>query len=115
MKLKLLHAAAVVSSTLILCGPAFALETVTLPQNSDGTPRFQDPDSQAQSSFSPGQSSTTVDGLGSFHFSMSSDPRFANDPGYSYRLGSSSAPGYGAASNVPGSEFYNPGYPFTPR
>jgi hypothetical protein len=55
-----------------------------------------------------------VDGLGSFHFSMSSGSGFAggaNDPGYYYRPGSSSPAGYGT-SNVPGSEFYNSGYPF---
>jgi len=92
--------------------PGLAIETVTMPQNPDGTSPFQDPDAQAQSKFSTDQQGDTkVDGLGSFHFNMSSGSGYPNDPGYYYRPGSSSSAGYGTAT-VPGSEFYNSGYPF---
>ncbi len=103
-RITLAAAAALFLST----APGSAIETVTVPQNPDGTPQFQDPDTQAQSRFSTDQNGTKVDGLGSFHFSMSSGPGYPNDPGYYYRPGSSSSAGYGTA-NVPGSEFYNSG------
>jgi hypothetical protein len=110
MKLTLAASAALV--LLLSSGPGMAIETVTLPQNSDGTTDFQNPDGQTQDKYSTDQSdSKKTDSLGSFHFSASSGNGWPNDPGYYYRPGSSSAAGYGSA-NVPGSEFYNSGYPF---
>jgi hypothetical protein len=111
-----LSLAAVASAALLLSSvPGWAIQTITLPQNSDGTTNFQDPDAQAQSKFSTDQNGNMkVEGLGNFHFSMQSQSGLVggpNDPGYYYRPGSSSPAGYGAA-NVPGSEFYNSGYPF---
>ena len=110
MKLMLTTSAAL--ALLMSSVPGMAIETVTLPQNSDGTTDFQNPDGQTQDKYSTDQSgSKKPDSLGSFHFSMSSGPGWPNDPGYYYRPGSSSPAGYGSA-NVPGSEFYNSGYPF---
>ena len=106
---------------ILSSSPGWAIQTVTLPQNSDGTTNFQDPDAQAspdgqpQSRFSTDQNGNMDAGaLGKFHFSMSSSPGYAGnpgDPGYYYRPGSGSSAGYGNA-NQPGSEFYNSGYPF---
>jgi hypothetical protein len=109
-RLLLTAAAALLLSTL----PGLAIETVTMPQtNPDGTTSYQDPDAQAQSKFSTDQQGDMhVDGLGSFHFSMNSDQGgWPANSGYNYRPGYSSQAGYGA-SNSPGSEFYNSGYPF---
>lgn len=106
-------AAAACTALFVSCHPGLALETVTLPQGADGYTPFQDPDSQAQNHLSTDkQGDTTTNGLGSFHFSMSSGAGWPNDPGgYYYRPGASSSAGYGSAT-VPGSEFYNNGYSF---
>ncbi|HEX4078085.1 MAG TPA: hypothetical protein VHX61_04320 [Rhizomicrobium sp.] len=115
MSSRLPLAAAACAALFLSSAPGWAIETVTLPQNSDGTTNFQDPDAQAQSKFSTDQNGTmNVGGLGKFHFSMSSSPGFSGnpgDPGYYYGPGSSSSAGYGNP-NQPGSEFYNSGYPF---
>jgi hypothetical protein len=110
--MKLMLAASATLALLMSSLPGIAIETVTLPQNSDGTTDFQNPDSQMPDKFSTDRSdSKKTDNLGSFHFSMSSGSGWPNDPGDTYRPGSSSPAGYGSA-NVPGSEFYNSGYPF---
>ena len=99
---------------ILFCLPGFALETVTIPQpNNDGSPSYQDPDAQNQSKFSTDQQGNMkVDGLGSFHFSVSSgDGWNSNMPGNYYHSNAASQPGYGT-SNAPGSEFYNSGFPF---
>jgi len=113
---RLFVAAAAAGAAFLLSSlPGLAIETVTIPQpNGDGTPSYQDPDAQAQSKFSTDdQGNTKVDGLGSFHFSVSGGDGWNNSnvPGYYYRPGYSSQAGYGSG-NTPGSEFYNSGYPF---
>jgi hypothetical protein len=108
MKVSLAAAAALLFLSSV---PSWAIETVTLPQNSDGTPAFQNPDAQAQSKFSTDQNGNTdVGGLGKFHFSMQSGSGYDryNSPGYFYHPGQSSEAGYGNA-NEPGSEFFNNG------
>ncbi len=113
MRSRLFLTAAAGAALLVSTLPGLAIETVTMPQtNSDGTTSYQDPDTQAQSRFSTDkQGDMKVDGLGSFHFSVNSDQNWPGSSGYYYRPGYSSQPGYGA-SNTPGSEFYNSGYPF---
>jgi hypothetical protein len=118
MRSRLIFAAATAGAAFLLSSlPGLALQTVTLPQtNPDGTTAYQDPDAQGQSKFSTDQQGDMkVDGLGSFHFSVSGGDGWNTDnpgtPGYYYRPGSSSQAGYGNP-NVPGSEFYNSGYPF---
>lgn len=123
MKSRLSLAAAAVAALFLSSIPGWAIQTVTLPQNSDGTTNFQDPDAQTpgaqgQDKFSTDQNGNmSIPGLGKFHFSAQSGdgwgagPGWANDPGYSYRPGTSSPAGYGT-SNMPGSEFYNSGYPY---
>jgi hypothetical protein len=121
MNSRLPLAAAACAAFILSSAPGWAIQTVTLPQNSDGTTNFQDPDAQAspdgqsQSRFSTDQNgSTDMGALGKFHFSMSSSPGYSGDPGESgfyYRPGNASGAGYGNA-NQPGSEFYNSGYPF---
>jgi hypothetical protein len=120
MRSRLMLAAATAGAALLLSSlPVLAIETVTLPQNSDGTTNWQNPDAQAtpdsqsKTGFSSDQQGDMkVDGLGTFHFSVSGgDGSNSNDPGYFYRPGYSSQAGYGA-NNAPGSEFYNSGYPF---
>ena len=96
---------------LLSTAPVWALQTITLPQPNDSSTPYQSSDNAGQNTFSNDQGSTTDNSLGRFHFSMSSNPGFANDPGYYYRPGGSSPAGYGT-SNVPGSEFYNSGSPF---
>lgn len=103
---------AAAAAWLLSCVPVFALQTVTLPPDSDGYVPFENPDAQPQDKLSNDQAGDMkVDGLGSFHFGVTRDSGWPGDPGYYYRPGSSSPPGYGT-SNVPGSEFYNSGYPF---
>jgi hypothetical protein len=110
--MKLTLAASATFALLMSSLPGMAIETVMLPQNSDGTTDFQNRDGQTQDSYSADQSSSKkTDSLGSFHFSMSSGAGWLNDPGYTSRPGSSSPAGYGSAI-VPGSEFYSSGYPF---
>lgn len=120
MKSRLPLAAAACAALFVSAVPCLAIETVTLPQNSDGSTNFQNPDANgaAQDKFSMDQNGNmTVPGLGKFHFSAQSSDGWqagtgwASDPGYYYHPGSSSPAGYGTA-NVPGSEFYNSGYPF---
>lgn len=102
MKVSLAAAAALFFLSSV---PGWALQTVTLPQNSDGTIPFQDPDSQGTTKFSTDQNGNMdVGGLGKFHFSMSGGSGYDsyNSPGYFYHPGTSSEAGYGNA-NVPGS------------
>jgi hypothetical protein len=112
---RLILAAAAGAVVALSSLPSLAIQTVTLPQNSDGTTPYQDPDAQAQSKFSTDQNgNTNMGGLGSFHFSVSGGDGWNSNPGtpgYYYQPGYSSQAGYGNP-NTPGSEFYNSGYPF---
>ncbi|MGH6889192.1 MAG: hypothetical protein ACREHF_08360 [Rhizomicrobium sp.] len=105
--------AAAAAALFALSAPAFAIETVTLPQNPDGTPNFQDPAAvqpdQKGINFSTDQSGTSmkVDGLGSFHFSASQGTGWPGDPDTEFRTGRSTGNAMGDAK-TPGSEFYNP-------
>lgn len=104
---------AAAAALLLSCLPVLALQTVTLPPDSDGYIPFENPDAQPQDKLSTDKSGETkIDGLGSFHFSVTRESGWPGDPGYYYRPGSSSPAGYGTA-NVPGSEFYSSGYPFS--
>jgi hypothetical protein len=91
--------------------PAFAIETVTLPQNSDGTPDVQNtgvPTDQDANKFSMDQNGNMkVDGLGTFHFSASQGSGWPADPDENFRTGRSTGDAFGDAK-TPGSEFYNP-------
>lgn len=106
----LLAAAAAV--LFVASAPAFAIETVTLPQNPDGTPNFQTPDAQTDQNgvhFSTDQngSNMKVDGLGTFHFSAGQDPGWPGGPDREFQTGRSTGNAMGDAK-TPGSEFYNP-------
>lgn len=107
--------AAAAAVLFVISTPAFAIETVTLPQNPDGTPDFQNPAAQADqggSKFSTDRDGAMkVEGLGTFHFSASQDPTWPGDPDNRFRMGTSSASPSGNAygdAKIPGSEFYNP-------
>jgi hypothetical protein len=103
---------AAAAALFLSCLPVYALQTVTLPPDKDGYTPFQDPDAQSPDLLpTDKQDQAKHDGLGSFHFSVTQNPGWPNDPGYYYRPGSSSPAGYGT-SNVPGSEFYTSGYPY---
>jgi hypothetical protein len=103
--------AAAAAGLLFASAPAFALETVTLPQNSDGTPDFQNPGAQASqgvNKFSTDQNGNMkVDGLGSFHFSASQGSGWPGDTEQDFRTRHSTGDAFGDAK-TPGSEFYNP-------
>ncbi|HEY3777529.1 MAG TPA: hypothetical protein VGL35_05685 [Rhizomicrobium sp.] len=109
-----MHARLLLAATaalLVASGPAFAIETVTLPQNSDGTPAFQNPAApadQGKSQFSTDQNGNMkVEGLGTFHFSGSQGSGWPGDPDESFRTGRTTGDAFGD-SKTPGSEFYNP-------
>ncbi|HEY3639017.1 MAG TPA: hypothetical protein VGK90_12785 [Rhizomicrobium sp.] len=120
MRSRLILAAATAGAAFLLSSlSGFAIETVTVPQtNPDGTMAYQgatpdqDPFAEPQSKFSNDQQGgVKVDGLGSFHFNVSSGQGWPANSGYYYQPGASSRAGYGT-DNTPGSEFYNSGYPF---
>ncbi|HEY2446452.1 MAG TPA: hypothetical protein VGI20_12020 [Rhizomicrobium sp.] len=102
---------AISAALLLAAAPAWAMQTVTLPQPSDASEPYQSPDNPGPNNFSTNHDNTTDSALGHFHFSASSDPGSPYSPGYYYRSGGSSPAGYGT-SNAPGSEFYNLGTPF---
>lgn len=110
MNSRLLAAAA--AAVVALSSPAMALETITLPQNPDGTPNFQDPAAQSDQHglhFSTDQngSDVKVDGVGTFHFSASQGPHWPGEPDPEFRIGHSSGNAMDDAK-TPGSEFYDP-------
>jgi hypothetical protein len=113
MSLRASFAAATALSGLLLCAsPVLAWTTAPAPLNSDGTPKYVDPEQQYQSEFSQSDQTAAPDKAGSFHFSATSQQGFGTPQGF---FGSSQ--GYGSpqgysTSNAPGSEFYNLGAPY---
>jgi hypothetical protein len=125
MSLRVSFAAATALSALLLgVSPVFAWTTTPAPLNTDGTPKYVDPEQQYQSEFTqPDQSgqSTAPDKAGSFHFSVTSQQGFGQQgfgqQGYGAQQGFFGSQGYGSpqgysTANTPGSEFYNLGAPY---
>ena len=82
--MKLLVSAAV-ATMLFSCLPGFALQTVTLPPDSDGYVPFENPEAQSPDKLSTDKNGDMkVEGLGSFHFSVTQNPGWPNNPGYYY-------------------------------
>ena len=121
MSLRVSFAAATALSGLLLCAsPVLAWTTAPAPLNTDGTPKYVDPEQQYQSEFSQTDQSgqtTAQDKMGSFHFSATSQQGFGQQ-GFGAQQGFyGSSQGYGSpqgysTSNTPGSEFYNLGAPY---
>lgn len=111
MDSRLLAAAA--TALIALSAPAFAIETVTLPQNPDGTTNFQNPgaapteDQTFHFSTDENGSNVKVDGFGTFHFSARQGDGWPGDPDPQFRTGQSTGNALNDAK-TPGSEFYNP-------
>ncbi len=96
---------------LLAAAPCFALETVTLPQtNTDGTPQDTDATATANpSGFTSSQDKQDQGLLSQFHFSVSSQQGFFDQPNSwttDQNSQSTSSAGY-FDPNKPGSEFYN--------
>src|SRR2546423_12624014 len=76
-------AAAAVSSlvlAVVFAAPCSAMQTVTAPRNSDGSPRFSEPNAPHTFSSGPGQVTTTL-GNGSFSFSTTNSLSWGSGPG----------------------------------
>jgi hypothetical protein len=102
---------AFVTAALLSTAPAIALQQVMLPQPGDSTTNAQYPNNPSQDQFSTGQSDSKTDGLGSFHFGVTSGSDWPGDRNRYYHPQISTPDAYGSAS-TPGSEFSNFGYPF---
>jgi len=92
-------------ATLVAAAPAWALQTVLLPQPpGDNTSNAQNPDSPPPTEFGTQQSDGQPGDFGAFHFHMNSGSDWPGDP-YHFEHQQNSIPdAYGNAA-TPGSEF----------
>ena len=91
-------------AALMATAPAFALQTVMLPQPGDATTNLQNPNNPPQDQWGTDQSDSKSSDLGAFHFHMSSGSDWPSDPYHFTNPQSSTPNAYGNAA-TPGSEF----------
>jgi hypothetical protein len=93
-----LTAYSAVAAILLASSPCLAISVVTVPTNSDGTPRFKDPDDKAQGQFTGSIQTTTSQSGNSLGFggaaTLSNRPLSAGDRVPSNIAPAFSSPGF---------------------